>query len=316
VSLKLKLSASISATDPKPLLVISHFKEMNEIDNILPKYSHTEIEKFDSEDNFMDAYVELLKLTIELIYKVVGLKYCDNDGIPKKISKDEAVVGGNLVRLIKLNTSFLQNICEGKLEICYIINRCIAETALNIKFLLIEGEERVKRNYIKYSLITEKELWEIILSNVKDRSGDVLPIEERMQNSILNSFDKSDFDLDEVKRSSKWKSIKERANLVAGEMFYNVFYGISSHSIHGNWQDILFNNLKKIEGGFELNLQWNRPSPQIIDGAIVLNLDIVETYCGRELNSDTSGYAIIEKCKVLSEYHSDLCQNHEKWLMK
>lgn len=182
---------------------------MNEIDDILPKYSNAEIEKFDSEDKFMDACVELLKQTIELIYRVVGLKYCDIDGVPKKIDKDEAVVGGNLTRLIKLNTSFLQNICEGKLEICYIINRCIAETAINIKFLLIEGEERVKRNYIKNSLITEKELWKTILSNIKERSGDVLPIEERMQNSIQNSFDKSDFDLDEVKRSSKWKSIKE-----------------------------------------------------------------------------------------------------------
>jgi len=289
---------------------------VNEIDDILPKYSNAEIEKFDSEDKFMDAYVELLKQTIELIYRVVGLKYCDIDGVHKKIDKDEAVVGGNLTRLIKLNTSFLQNICEGKLEICYIINRCIAETAINTKFLLVEGEERVKRNYIKNSLITEKELWETILSNVKDRSGDVLPIEERMQKSIQNSFDKSDFDLDEVKRSSKWKSIKERANLVAGEMFYSVFYGISSHSIHGNWQDILLNNLKKLEDGFELNLQWNRPRPQIIDGAIILNLDIVKIFCERELQNDMTASLIIEKCTTLNNYHLELTQNHEKWMSK
>jgi hypothetical protein len=289
---------------------------VNEIKNIFPKYTNTEIERFDSEDKFMDAYVELLKQTIELIYRVIGLKYCDIDGVPKKIDKDEAVVGGNLTRLIKLNTSFLQNVCEGKLEICYIINRCIAETAINTKFLLIEGEERVRRNYIKNSLITEKELWETILSNVKDRSGDILPIEERMQKSIQNSFDKSDFDLDEVKRSSKWKSIKERANIVAGEMFYSVFYGISSHSIHGNWQDILFNNLKKLEDGFELNLQWNRPRPQIIDGAIILNLDIVKIFCERELKNDTTADLIIEKCKILYDYHSNLTQNHEKWMLK
>lgn len=289
---------------------------MNKIDNILPKYSSSEIEKFGSEDNFMDAYVELLKQTIELFYRVIEFKYFDIDGVPKKISKDEAVVGGNLTRLIKLNMSFLQNICEGKLEICYIINRCIAETAINTKFLLIEGEERVRRNYIKNSLITEKELWETILSNVKDRSGDVLPIEERMQKSILNSFDKSDFDIDEVKRSSKWKSIKERANLVAGEMFYNIFYGISSHSIHGNWQDILLNNLEKLEDGFKLNLQWNRPRPQIIDGAIILNLDIVKVFCECELQSDTVGSLIIEKCKVFNTYHLCLNQNHEKWMMK
>jgi hypothetical protein len=289
---------------------------MNEILNILPKYSNADIEKFDGEDSFMDAYVELLKQSIELIYRVVGLKYCDLDGMPKKINKDDAVIGGNLTRLIKLNTSFLQNICEGKLEICYIINRCIAETAINTKFILIEGEDRVKRNYIKNSLITEKELWETILTNVKDRNGDVLPIEERMQKSIQNSFDKSDFDLEEVKRSSKWKSIKERANLVAGEMFYSVFYGISSHSIHGNWQDILLNNLKKIEDGFELNLQWNRPRPQVIEGPIILNLDIIKIFCERELTDDTTSKTILEKCEILNNYLLDLSQYHEKWMLK
>ena len=287
---------------------------MNEIKDILPKYSLVDIEKFDKEDQFMDAYVELLKQSIELIYRVVGLKYCDSEGIPKKINKDEAVVGGNMTRLIKLNTSFLQNICEGRLEICYILNRCIAETAINTKFLLIEGEDRVKRNYIKNSLITEKELWETILTNVKNRNGDVLPIEERMKKSIQSSFDKSDFDLEEVKRSSKWKSIKERANVVAGEMFYSVYYGISSHSIHGNWQDILISNLKKVENGFELNLDWNRPRPQIIDGPIILNLDIVDIFCENELKENEISTLIREKCKLLTNYQIDLSVNHEKWM--
>jgi hypothetical protein len=288
---------------------------MNEIKKILPKYSNAEIEKFDNEDKFMDAYVELLKQSIELIYRIVELEYCDIDGVPKKISKDQAVVGGNLTRLIKLNTSFLQNICEGKLEICYIINRCLAETVVNIKFILIEGEDSVKRNYIKNSLITEKELWKTILTNIKNRNGDILPIEERMQKSIQNSFDKSDFDIEEVNRSSKWRSVKERANLVAGEMFYGVFYGISSHSIHGNWQDILLNNLRKIEDGFELNLQWNTPRPQIINGPIFLNLDIVKTFCEREIQNVSSAPMIIEKCETLTNYLSTLSQNHEKWML-
>ena len=289
---------------------------MNEISNILPKYSTSDIEKFENEDSFMDAYVELLKQSIELVYRIVGIKYCDKNGIPKIIEKDDAVVAGNLTRLIKLCTSFLQNICEGKLEICYILNRCIAETAINVKFILIEGEERVKKNYIKYSLITEKELWETILTNIKDRGGNTLPIEERMKKSIQNSFDKSDFDLDEVKRSSKWKTIKSRADLVAGEMFYSVFYGISSHSIHGNWQDILFNNLKKLEDGFELNLEWNRPRPQIIDGPIIWNLDIIETFCEQELNDNSLSEIIKNQCKILKDYHMELFQNHEKWMLK
>jgi Family of unknown function (DUF5677) len=264
----------------------------------------------------MDAYVELLKQTIELLYLVVAYKYCDTDGNAKLITKDEAVLGGNLTRLIKLNTSFLQNVCECKLEICYIINRCIAETYVNSKYMLVEGEERVKRNYIKYSLITEKELWETILSNVKERGDDTFPIEKRMQNSIQNSFDASDFDIEEVKTNSKWKSIRTRADAVAGEMFYSVFYGIASHSIHGNWQDILYNNLKKTDEGFKLELEWQRPKPQIMDGAITLNLDIVKIFSDKELGDHEHREILKEKCDTLLKYYCTLTEHHEKWMNK
>jgi len=286
----------------------------NELVDIEPKYKRAEVEKFNNEDLFMDAYVELLKQSIQLVYHIVDYKYCDDDGEPQKINKEDAVLGGNLTRLIKLNTSFLQNVCEGKLEICYIINRCIAETSINVKYMLVESEERVKRNYIKHSLITEKELWEIILSNVKDRGNDRLPIEERMQISIQNSFDKSDFELEEVKKSSKWKSIKSRADEVAGEMFYSVFYGLASHSIHGNWQDILFNNLTKLDEGFKLNLKWHRPKPQIMDGPITLNLDIVNLFVDKELKDDEHYDVLKEKAELLFEYYRMLTKKHEDWL--
>lgn len=264
----------------------------------------------------MDAYVELLKQSIELLYHIIEIKYCDKNGVPKKINKDNAVIGGNLTRLVKLNTSFLQNICESKLEICYIISRCIAETSINLKFILISGEERVIKNYIKYSLLTEKELWEVIIENIKQRNGETLQIENRMQKSIQNSFDKSDFEIEEINRSSKWKSIKERAKVVAGEQFYSVFYGISSHSIHGNWQDIILNNLKKIEEGFELNLDWNKPRPQIIDGPIGFNLEIVKTFCEKELTTERNYSLINEKLKILNKYHYELIETHEEFMKK
>lgn len=292
---------------------------MTEIEIIVPKYSQADIENFNNDDCFVEANVELLKQSIELLFRIIGIRYCNEDGIPNKINKEEAVIGGNLTRLIKLNTSFLQNICERKLEICYILDRCIAETVINTKYMLVEAEERVKRNFIKHSLITERELWETILSNIKERGGDVLPIEERMKISIQNSFDKSDFEIDEVSRSSKWKSIKSRADLVAGEMFYGVFYGISSHSVHGNWQDILFNHLNKIDDGFEVNLDWNRPRPQIVEAVIALNLDIIITFCDKELNEQNGATVIKDKCielidylKLLVESHENLIQNRSK----
>jgi len=280
------------------------------------QYSEIEISKFDNNDAFMEAYVELLKQTIELLYQIVDLRYYDEDGTPQILDKDEAVIGGNMVRLIKLNVSFLQNVCERKSEICSIISRCIAETYVNIKYILIEGEERVKRNYIKNSLITERELWETILSNIRENNGEVLPIEHRMQKSIQESFDASDFDVEEVKRSSKWKSIKSRSDKVAGEMFYSVYYGISSHSVHGNWQDILSHNLKKEKDGFTLNLDWKNSKPQSIDGPIALNLDSLKIFNDKELSNHVHHDKFNQSLKTLTKYHGCLIESHEQWISK
>lgn len=137
-----------------------------------------------------------------------------------------------------------------------------------------------------------------------------------MQESIKNSFGKSDFDFEEVKRSSKWKSFKERAKIVKSENFYIAFYGISSHAVHGSWQDLLFNNLKELEDGFELNLEWNKPRPQIMDCAIFFNFDIIKIFCRKELTDNVDSIKILKKCDVLHSYHSYLLQSHEKWMLK
>ena len=286
---------------------------LKQLKDIETQYSKSELSELNNEDLFMHAYVELLKQTISMLYLIIGDRYSDDkNGLPIKITKDEAIIGGNITRLIKLNTSFLENVCNGKLEICYILSRCIAETAINIQYMLSEGEESVLRNYIKYSLITEKELWNTIKENIKDRGGEKQDIEKRMENSILSSFDESDFKLEDVNRSSKWKSIAKRAAYVAGDMFYGVYYGISSHSVHGNWQEILLNNLEKEDDGFKLNLQWNMPRPQVLDVAIGLNLKVVYDFIEKE--SVTEKDLFLEKTKLLMKYHNDLLYANEKFV--
>jgi hypothetical protein len=180
--------------------------------------------------------------------------------------------------------------------------------------MIVEGEENVLRNYIKYSLRTEKELWNTIKDNVEDRNDEKLHIEERMQESIERSFNSSDFDLENVNRSSKWKSIAKRAEYVAGDQFYKIFYGLGSHSIHGNWQDILMNNLTRENDGFKINLEWNRPRPQIMDGAIGMNLLLTKSFVEKENLKESKYY--LEKTELLMNYQSDLLNEHEKYLKK
>jgi len=279
-------------------------------------FSEEEIKKFDTEFQFMFASVELHKISIKILWEIINTKYKNTDGSLKTLTKDEAVLGGNITRLIKLNTSFLENTCENKLEICFIISRCLSETVINLMYMLMESEERVKRNYIKNSLITEKELWEIIKSNVKDRNEEMLHIEQRMQKSINRSFDASDFEIDDVSRSSKWKSIKSRADIVAGEQFYNIYYGIQSHSIHGNWQDILSNNLTKTEAGFELKLDWQKPKTQVVEAVTGLNFKFIKLFIEKEMIDNEVGDTLLIRTLELEEYCELIYIYHEQWISK
>jgi hypothetical protein len=288
----------------------------DEILQIQPKYSTDEIMAIQREEELMEANVELLKQTIRLLWIVTELRYFVQDRKPKAIDRYEAVVGGNIVRLTKLNTSFLQNVCERKSEICFILSRCIAETSINLKYILQEGEERVKRNYIKYSLITEKELWTVIKENVAKRDGDVLNIEARMITSIERSFEASDFELDEVRSSSRWKSIASRSEKVASPNFYEVFYGLARHAIHGNWQDILFNHTTRKDQDYFLKTNWVNPRPQLMDGPIIMNIEVILLFVDKELVDDNNRELLIEKSKLLRRYHDKLVERHEQLLAK
>lgn len=289
---------------------------MFDINDLIPKYTEVELDKFSNESEFMDACVELHKDTIAILWILVEAEYCENEKIPKEITKEQAVIAGNIIRLIKLNTSFLQNTCENKLEICYILNRCLAETGINLIYLLQNREPNVSRNYIKNSLITEKELWNTIIENIKNREGKIQPIEERMQKSIQRSFDESDFEIDEVSRSSKWKSIAARAQAIDFDAIYDIVYGIASHSIHGNWQDILANNLTKTETGFKVKFDWNKLRPQIVDGAILINLEVAKSFAKVMTPKDDLLNLLKAKIEELYKYLLLITDKHEKYLLK
>jgi hypothetical protein len=279
---------------------------IDEIKKIKPKYVQDQFNCFSKKSEFMDAYVELLKQSILLLINITKIKYYKSENESKIIEKEDSIIAGNLIRLIKLNTSLVQNICEHKLEICLILNRCITETGVNLKLFLSEGNNKNKYNYIKYSLTTEKRLWETIISNIDENDGKIKPIETRMKNSIEDSFNNSGFNLDEINRSSKWGTIMSRFKDAYGDQLYKRFFGVSSHSVHGNWQDILQNNLRKESDGFSLIMEWREPQPEIMLLATFFNLDIAKIFVLHELSKNPSFDILIEKTQMLIDYQIQL----------
>jgi hypothetical protein len=133
------------------------------------------------------------------------------------------------------------------------ITRQVLETATNIIYLLRGGDERYDA-FVFDSLIAERELADIIRTNIETRGGEALPIEERMLGSITATAAGARVDLDSIPSKSKnnWPSIVIRLRDLGLEDLYVVFR-LGSTAIHGGWPDIYLHHLDdKGDGRFTL----------------------------------------------------------------
>jgi len=209
-----------------------------------------------SEDDFMSLAVELFKEVIQMTSILACMYSRDEQLNPKNLTRDEAILSGLLVRLMKLQIGILDNVCQRRSEIVAILFRCLSETVVNIIYLTKSNSSSLYEEYINYSLREEKKMLKIIDENIKSR-GYELYIEDRMRKSILEAFKKSGFDVEKIdeKNSKPWGgSIYSRAMAIGMSEAYRGLFGGPSHAIHGNWQDLLRFHLVK-EGSDFLLLQ-------------------------------------------------------------
>jgi hypothetical protein len=142
------------------------------------------IKSFTTEDQFMDLGVELFK-EISIITSILVCTYRmgEDNRTRDWWKRDEAILGGLMVRLNKLQLAFLDQICNHKAEIAFLLHRSIVETIINLKYLMSKKDEETYTEYVKDSLKQEKRLLSLITSNIQER-GLEEPIETRMKGSI------------------------------------------------------------------------------------------------------------------------------------
>lgn len=277
-----------------------------------------EIKKFDSEDQFMSLAVELLK-EVGQITAVLSCAYkLDEKNHPKKWTRNEAILGGLMVRICKLQSGLLDQTCQKRGEIMFILLRCLAESLVNLYYLLKNNNDVLYDEYVASSLTEEKNLLDKIQKNIENR-GYERPIEIRMKNSIERAFKKSSFSYKQInsKKGKKWgKNLYERTKNIEMESSYFALFGLPSHAVHGNWQDLITYHLNYENGVFSPNLNWGYPRPQPLFAAALLSAKTNKLY----LND------VISKCsnknqinKLLDDFLSRVYKAdelHEQFLQK
>jgi len=242
----------------------------------IPDIKRTEIDEsrvraFESEADFIGLSVSLL-IEVGSYVRVAGNLY---PAKTRSWNRDEAILGGHLVRLYKLIDGLLDQTCKHRRETSFVLGRLAFECIVNLRYLITHASDELFRSYRSYSLQHERQLLARIQTNIEARNGQELPIERRMINSIERSFRVSGIDAEDVPKTKErnWGglSIFERAKAVGLEAAYLAAFGGGSHTVHGNWQDLVEYHLEDVnENAFRADFKWHAPRPQLLD-AITLH---------------------------------------------
>ena len=273
----------------------------------------------ESNGDFMSDIVvaanEVNKLAI-LAAGIIEQKTID----PEKIE----VLRGNIVRLFKLYDSYLLLIVKKRTEIAFILLRSLAETIINVQYLLKHIDTDVHKKYKRASLAYEKDLEEGVIRNTLER-GSALPIEHRMLKSIEKTYARSglaDLEKEEWEKT-KWGlriqdlHISGKAKDVGLESIYNYIFVTSSHFVHGSWHEIDFHHLVKSTDKQirEAQLSYTTPTPQIAESISILLLETLRNYA-LALICEGSAVELIDRIDRLSSWFYKMSENHENFLSK
>lgn len=271
-----------------------------------------EVRAFSDEHAFTGLAVELL---IE-----AGSYVCVAANIlpppPHRWNRHEAVLVGHLVRLYKLISAMLDQTCQHRRETTFIFARLAFECIVSTRFLIKNDRPDVTTSYIEYSMRHEKRLRDRIRENIASRGGDAMHIEARMLRSIEASAKQSGVDLDSIDPPKNWggKNIFEKAKDVGLDDAYLGAFAGPSHSVHGNWQDLLEYHLDTDEDGYSAELQWHTPRPQLLTTLAYLTVGTLVAFF-----SDTFGEAgapLAEKMPDLQDRIHLFVHLHEEFLAK
>ena len=224
-------------------------------------------------------------LAVDLLIEVGSftcLAACLLPGDTKCWNRNQAVLGGLLVRLYKLLSALLDQTCQHRRETSFVFARLAFECIINIQYFIAKSSDEIYGAYIVYSLRHERRLRDKILENINKRHGESLPIERRMLASIERSAKTSNISLDDVNPSKwmKWSdsNVFERADSIGlGEAYLGMFGG-PSHTVHGNWQDLLEYHLEVLGCGFGPELEWHNPRPQLLFAIGIVTVGMLKNY--------------------------------------
>ncbi len=242
------------------------------------------IEACRTKDQFGALVYELYKEAGGLVC-VTSSTFIGYEGDAIRFDRNQAICAGLLVRISKFMLSVVKlsaGIEHG--ETVQVLNRCIIESTVNLRYLLLRDDEDIYDRFVKNSFVAERELYDMIQENIEARDGEQLAIEQNMLKSILQKCESSGVTIEEVGlRAGGWGgSFRDRLSALGlDERAYTVFQGIPSHAVHGTWMDLLNTHLIRREDGFEPDLDHLRTDGELLSPIGIFVVEAAREYLNK-----------------------------------
>ena len=200
-------------------------------------------------------------LIFELVKETVGVMdavsvYGSVAGGRVLMDRSRAVCTGLVVRMGKLLMSAVKlSSAEEHGETVGILSRCVIESSIDLRFLLRKNSDELYERFVKVGLRGERNLYDLIHSNIEKRNGVVLGIEARMLDSIERTCHGSGVDMEEVSaRAGAWGgNLREKMRFLGLDDDGYFLQTMMSQSVHGGWSDLVLNHLVAEENGYSVN---------------------------------------------------------------
>lgn len=267
------------------------------------------LESFDHEGQFMEASADLMKTVLPHLAAASGLVPKDAPGW----KGNDAILMGMMVRLLKLSRSLYDQIIEERLEIAWILTRCIYETSVRLRYLIQKNDPSEFDGFLLAGSESEVRLRSDIEKNIQERGGVMLPIEERMLASLQRHRD-AGF-LEESFR--KWRDCRKLGQEIGlGDEAYRGGFQIPSLAVHGFASDLFRLHLEAVDSEHYIpSAEWTRVRPQILTVNTLFLLSTISEYVVYRLGMDDPGsMEWITQLETIEDAVRRLDQSHESFV--
>ena len=219
-------------------------------------------------------------LIFDLVKETVGVMdavsvYGSVAGGGVLMDRSRAICTGLVVRMAKLLMSAVKlSSAEEHGETVGILSRCVFESSIDLRYLLRKNSDELYERFVKVGLRGERNLYDLINSNIEKRSGVVLGIEARMLDSIERTCDGSGVGMEEVSaRAGAWGgNLRAKMRFLGLDDDGYFIQTMMSQSVHGGWSDLVLNHLVAEENGYRVNTRHKGTDGQLLGPMALLAL--------------------------------------------